>query len=257
MSGLTEQDIAQLQQYVDAGDRYSYWKYLEEKGDTYAKLALGVVTNETKEGYIANEFLKDRGDDVGVVIDDQKNWDIGVDLMEADIIARKQLIDDGKSDGLNIPVEPIYKYHKDVFNDYQLGSDNEAWTAGLLLREAINDGDTARANAIWQELLKSDFWSQIGVAYFEDLNVPTSEAKNWVKTTTAAFLEHLFNTSILGTKAISARNIDNIDGYSYDQTTGEWYYYGLGGIGSRQTLTSYAEKLVTVRGKEGGVSVAV
>jgi hypothetical protein len=57
MSALTQQDFGQLQAYAVAGDRYGYWKYLSDRGDAYATMALGVVTNEARSGYIANQFM--------------------------------------------------------------------------------------------------------------------------------------------------------------------------------------------------------
>ncbi|MES2407125.1 MAG: hypothetical protein V4528_07370 [Pseudomonadota bacterium] len=53
---LTQQDIAQLTQYANNGDRYNYWNYLAVKGDSYARLALGVVTGATLDGYVANHY---------------------------------------------------------------------------------------------------------------------------------------------------------------------------------------------------------
>lgn len=50
---LTEQDVEQLSQYAADGKRYEYWDYLAQRGDAYAKLALGVVTGSTLEGYVA------------------------------------------------------------------------------------------------------------------------------------------------------------------------------------------------------------
>ena len=49
LAALTSQDLANLQQYADAGDRYNYWKLLAVRGDRYGALALGVTTNETRE----------------------------------------------------------------------------------------------------------------------------------------------------------------------------------------------------------------
>lgn len=53
---LTQQDIAQLTQYANKGDRYNYWNYLAVKGDPYARLALGVVTGATLDSYVANHY---------------------------------------------------------------------------------------------------------------------------------------------------------------------------------------------------------
>lgn len=42
---LNDNDIATLRSFTNAGDRISYYQYLIEKGDRYAALAQGVVTN--------------------------------------------------------------------------------------------------------------------------------------------------------------------------------------------------------------------
>ena len=42
MADLTQQDFAVLNAFVVAEDRIGYWTYLMEKGDAYARLALGV-----------------------------------------------------------------------------------------------------------------------------------------------------------------------------------------------------------------------
>ena len=44
---LTQTDLDVLQSYAKNGDRRRYWSYLTERGDPYAKLALGVVLNNT------------------------------------------------------------------------------------------------------------------------------------------------------------------------------------------------------------------
>ena len=78
---LTQQQIGILATHANNGDRYAYWSYLSQLGDPYAKLALGVVTNETWQGQVANLFAAARGQDKGVTIDYRANWKIGSDLM--------------------------------------------------------------------------------------------------------------------------------------------------------------------------------
>ena|ERR1039458_6536954 len=53
---LNAQDFKALQQFVTEGDRYGYWNYLKEEGDPYAKMALGVVTGDTRDGFMANNY---------------------------------------------------------------------------------------------------------------------------------------------------------------------------------------------------------
>ncbi len=62
---LNSNDFQVLKGFRDSGDRYGYWSYLKQKGDPYANLALGVVTNETLEGYIANQYAASRAKELG------------------------------------------------------------------------------------------------------------------------------------------------------------------------------------------------
>jgi hypothetical protein len=55
---LTKAQLNKLTTYAELGNRYKYWSYLASLGDGYAKLALGVVTNETLSGYIANRYAE-------------------------------------------------------------------------------------------------------------------------------------------------------------------------------------------------------
>ncbi|MFL9507468.1 hypothetical protein ACKER8_17995 [Acinetobacter baumannii] len=66
MATLTSTDIIQLEKYATAGDRYNYWKFLSNKVDRYATLALSVVTNEgllgqSANGHFANYYLSKTG----------------------------------------------------------------------------------------------------------------------------------------------------------------------------------------------------
>src|SRR6266498_208931 len=111
-------------------------------GDSYATMALGVVTDETQAGYIANQFLQGAAADLGRTVSSSENWQIGVDLMNADLNARTAAFNNGASDGgLTLDVTTIYRYHQTVFQEHGLGDNNEAWTAALPLRDAIESGD--------------------------------------------------------------------------------------------------------------------
>lgn len=74
---LTASDRQNLQSFVNNHDRYGYWNHLSQKGDPYAKLALGVVTNETYGGYVANHYAAGRAAVLGKTLTDQQWWDIG------------------------------------------------------------------------------------------------------------------------------------------------------------------------------------
>jgi len=58
MSGLTPKDIEVLSFYAKQGNRELYWNYLAQlpNNDGYGLLALGVVSNDSLPGRVANSF---------------------------------------------------------------------------------------------------------------------------------------------------------------------------------------------------------
>ena len=50
-------NIEVLREYVEAGDRIGYWTALDEMGDPYGALALGVALNDSIAGATANGFF--------------------------------------------------------------------------------------------------------------------------------------------------------------------------------------------------------
>lgn len=96
-TGLTQSDINALQGYLDNGDRYGYWNYLASRGDQYAQLALHVVTNEHFSGYLANEYAKAYGEEnYGITLSSSEWWEFGVELAQADLTGRINLLNDGE-----------------------------------------------------------------------------------------------------------------------------------------------------------------
>ncbi len=159
MADLTQQDFAVLDAFVVAKDRIGYWTYLMEKGDAYARLALGVVTNETLNGFVANEFSMDAIEHVGILPTPKLLQDVGLDIMEADRDARVKVLDEGRS--LNLSVKDIQEYHHTVFLKHTYDQIGErGWTAELPLRryvtEARRTGDWTEADRQWRQLLESD-----------------------------------------------------------------------------------------------------
>jgi len=159
MADLTQQDFAVLDAFVTAKDRIGYWTYLMEKGDAYARLALGVVTNETLNGFVANDFFMDAVEHVGMLPTPELMQGVGLDIMRADREARFKASDEGRS--LNLPVKDIQGYHHTVFlkhTKYQVGE--RGWTAELPLRryftEARRTGDWTEAERQWHQFLESD-----------------------------------------------------------------------------------------------------
>jgi hypothetical protein len=159
MADLTQQDFTVLDAFVTAKDRIGYWTYLMDKGDAYARLALGVVTNETLNGFVANEFFMDAVEHAGMLPTPELMQDVGLDIMRADREARRAAIPEGRS--LNLSVKDIQGYHHTVFlkhTDKKIGE--RGWTAELPLRryftEARRTGDWTEAERQWRQLLESD-----------------------------------------------------------------------------------------------------
>ncbi|HEY8596293.1 MAG TPA: hypothetical protein VIL84_13715 [Devosiaceae bacterium] len=87
MSGyLSNSDVTKLTNYANSGNRYAYYGLLASKGDAYAKLALGVVTQDTLSGYVANRYMEDVANSLGVSVGPSLSRQIGVNLMNADLI---------------------------------------------------------------------------------------------------------------------------------------------------------------------------
>ena len=140
---LTQSDIAALDALQAAGDVVGYYTYLENKGYDYARLARGVVRNDTFNGKIANTFLQNKADELGIAIDLSA---INKRLMEEDFTARKLLVDNS-SPLIELPVPTIRDYHTSVFAEFGLAP--QAWTA-------YTPTVVARASdeeALWDELL--------------------------------------------------------------------------------------------------------
>lgn len=142
---LTNQDLNTLKNLADSGNREGYWTYLKDKGDNYANLALGVVTNETLFGYIANEhftkaFIKENGRNPTT----QELWNVGLGIMRADLQARRNAYDKidsayyGSSSNLN--VQAIRDYHERVFN--VIGVPATGWTFERVYQDALIEGLT-------------------------------------------------------------------------------------------------------------------
>jgi hypothetical protein len=141
-------DINTLRGYATAGDRYGYWNYLSQY-DQYGSLALGVATNETTSGYVANRFFQNAYTAAtGTAPTDQKLWTIGVGIMNADLDARQLAIDQGR-DGLNLTAKTISDYHGEVFNNQTNGVvGREAWTAWVPLQDARSYRATASRRCV-------------------------------------------------------------------------------------------------------------
>ena len=150
MPNLTATQLATLNNFIVANDRFNYWSTLATYGDPYAKLALGVVTNETYSGQIANNHLMTTARESGVDLNANKLREIGTRLMQADFGLRKELV--GKE--ITLSASDIMTYHTRVFRDEKLPA--HAWTAYKILQDALRGGGEAKMNAVWNQMLSGD-----------------------------------------------------------------------------------------------------
>ncbi|MCA1495016.1 hypothetical protein I6F11_29845, partial [Ensifer sp. NBAIM29] len=180
---LNDEDIIKLRSYVDTGDRISYYQYLIDKGDRYAALALGVVTNSNLAGAVANAFAVQKASEIANrELTNSDLAQISLDLMQADFNARLL-----SSDGL-IGRSQIAQYHIDVFAAHNLPP--EAWTAYIPLSLAETEGT---ADALWDQLLDPSFYSansfvdQVALLVGNKLNDPVLGG-GWNEDVASAFV---------------------------------------------------------------------
>ncbi|WP_065309980.1 hypothetical protein [Janthinobacterium psychrotolerans] len=104
-----ERDMEILRYYAAQGNRQACWHYLAANGDRYARLASGVVRNDTISGFIANGYAKMRAGELKVAMT-ERDWDkFGRDLMRADFTYREKYLPDSIALGkiVQLPVEEI------------------------------------------------------------------------------------------------------------------------------------------------------
>ena len=151
-------DMEILRYYAAQGNREAYWNYLAAYGDPYARLALGVVRNDTLSGAIANGYAKMRAGEMARVMNEH-DWDrFGIALMRADLTYRDARLPESMTLGkvVQLPVEEIARYHAAVFKDFFL--DAEAWTAHIPLSPYLDAGDYAGAEKVWKTLVDERFY---------------------------------------------------------------------------------------------------
>ena len=244
---LTQADVAQLQAYATAGDRYDYWSYLANLGDPYATLALGVATDETQAGFIANAYFTSVAESDGVQVTPQLLNQVGVDLMELDLKARINDVAENGT-GLNLGVAVIEGYHATAFNEATGGEVGiSAWTAYAPLQQALQlgatTGDYTQANAIWQEMVSGN-WADYP-------NLAADGGPAWtaqVGIDTAAYLAATGGG--LATNDVSYRNLNEIDGYQY-LGNGLWWQNGTA-IPADPQLASQLNAIQALRQQEFG-----
>jgi len=156
--GKVERDMEILRFYAAQGNREAYWNYLAANGDRYARLALGVVRNDTVSGVIANGYAQIRADQMKVVMSERDMDRFGVELMRADLAARERFLPESIALGkiAPLPVEEIAIYHAKVFDSF--GLDMAAWTAHVPLSRYLLVNDHAGAEKVWEAMLDERFF---------------------------------------------------------------------------------------------------
>ncbi len=227
MTALTSSDYVTLHAFANNNDRIGYWSYLAAKGDSYSALALGVATNETLSGYVANSFFLNKAQAVGLTFSESDLYKVGVDLMRADLASRETAFNTpGNIDGgLTLDVRTIYRYHDNIFKQDTNGQlDGRAWTPELALRNALAVGDQtgnySQADQIWSNVQSPNFWTQAST----QASVPSGvEGAVW-KLTVYQLTSYFAGATALGDAPaeFSLRNISHINGWSQD-SDGQWF----------------------------------
>jgi hypothetical protein len=228
-----------LQFYAANGDREHYWNYLAGQGVTYAQLALGVVRNDSLNGYVANTYADIGAREMGVVLDEKQWNDVGVDLMRRDLDARMRYATSGNDQDLGkvleLPVRDISSYHTATFQDF--GFDGKAWTAHVPLASYLNAGNDAGAEKTWSQMMDPNFLRQ-------DFNVAVNDLSQFAKSGDGSRLVWLAQvgsivTTYPGSSAASFENLNTVEGWSRDNQ-GSWFQLGSvpGPDGPNQVLIS-------------------
>jgi Ca2+-binding RTX toxin-like protein len=134
---LTNQQLAELQAFRDAGDPIAYYSYLKNAGVGYASLALGVASNANSDSVIADfgglyalNYLKEKYRQFnGADITEAQVQTVKTRLMEADYAIRTEHSGEATA-------AQIAGYHYKVFD--KLDIPESAWTGDTLHRR-IND----------------------------------------------------------------------------------------------------------------------
>ena len=103
---LTQDQVNQLQQYVNSGNAAGYYNLLNQYGHQYGNLAYGAATDSGFWGQYANNFLELKAAEYGVNLDRNK---LMQELMEADFVARQE------AGWEPITTDTIREYHHDIF----------------------------------------------------------------------------------------------------------------------------------------------
>ncbi|MEE4212621.1 MAG: calcium-binding protein [Parvularcula sp.] len=154
---LTQAQLDLLRQHVNAGDRLAYWatleSYVSTGQNTYAGLALDVVTNMPLSGASANAyFLHYAEAREGKTISPEQLALVGDGLMREDFRLRDV-------NGSDLTVGQIQDYHELVFNDVaNVGPD--AWTPNIYLNSFAPED----RQAVWNAIIADGAFSAVDIA---------------------------------------------------------------------------------------------
>ncbi|TFW33649.1 hypothetical protein [Massilia horti] len=215
LARASELHLRILSQYAFQGNRERYWNYLAAQGVAYAQLALGVVRNDSLNGFVANFYAAHRAEKLGVTLDERQWNDLGIELMRKDFQYRKGFATrpDTQDYVLNLPVQYIYEYHAATFR--QFGLDEKAWTAYVPLAPYIKSGDYQEAEAIWTIMMDINFFRQVGGSVWADNKGASST--DWTD-----HAEWFFVVS----NATLAYGDNPWQEFSNPDKIGDWYYAG-------------------------------
>ncbi|ATN37739.1 hypothetical protein ACO34A_28665 (plasmid) [Rhizobium sp. ACO-34A] len=202
---LTQNNIAILRTFVQAGDRIGYYTQLAAWGDQYAALALGVVTNETQAGATANIYFMQENLEDGVSIDWNQLTSLSIDLMVADLDARVTSVQNNA--GGNLSVDTIWDYHKAVFASYDVSAD--AWTVDYVLNQLPT---LAERQAFWDSLVTSSGTVPESLGFlgdlFENVTDYVSILSAAISSDVAGYADYVADVTGAGALALTAPSTD-------------------------------------------------
>lgn len=150
MATLSEDQMDDLQDRINNGDIAGFYELLDQYGEDYGRLGLGVTENNTWQGQIANGFAESGAMDNGVNID--YGSDTWLDLNKK--LAQRHLDAYVTNNGGTPTWEQIKQYHNEEF--VFAGLDENDWFPNKMLNEASDPA------ALWEDWMVNkgagDIW---------------------------------------------------------------------------------------------------
>jgi hypothetical protein len=221
IAGRNAVHLQVLSQYADQGNREGYWNYLAAQGVPYAQLALGVVRNDSLNGYVANTYAATRAEELGVKLSERDWNDLGVDLMRRDFAYRQTYtaMPDAQDKVLYLPVNDIADYHKQTFESF--GLDAKAWTAYVPLSPYLRSGDYTKAEDVWSTMMDTNRARQIGGSVWA--NASGAGPDDWPDHAIWQAKVAAITTSYFADPNQSFSNADKIGPWNHDDNG--WYRF--------------------------------